>query len=129
MERHFLVVAADGTVREALAAALRKKGCTVTLAESGAQAERVVQSVAVQAALVESHLPDVTTSELRTRLRDLRSDCRVVELTGFSLVRNTPEMLRFGASDYLLRAEQIFDLLQPTEMVPTVSSWEQPTTQ
>jgi len=63
--------------------------------------------------LIESHLPDMTATELRGRLKRIRPECRVVVLTSFNQVRNTPELLRFGASDYLVRVEQVFELLQP----------------
>jgi response regulator RpfG family c-di-GMP phosphodiesterase len=130
VDRHFLVAAADGQVRNAIAEVLRKRGCTVTLAESGSQAEQVVQSVTVQTAIVESHLPDMTGSELGHRLRRLRPDCRVAVLTSFNLVRNTPELLRFGVSDYLIRADQVLDLLLGDDAAESVvGSWESPTTQ
>jgi response regulator RpfG family c-di-GMP phosphodiesterase len=125
VERNVLVVAADGVVRDALASDLRKKGLTVTLAANGAEAERVVHSVSVDMVLVESHLPDMSAEDLRGRLEQARPGCRVVLLTSFKLVRNTPEMLRFGAEDYLLRAGQIFDLMRPSnpddvESVPMI---------
>ncbi len=130
MESHVLVVAADGKVRHALATELRKKGCRVTLAENGSQAERVVQNVAVETALVESHLPDISSGELRTRLEGIRPGCRVVELTDFSLVRNTPELLRFGSSDCLIRLEQVLELLRPTAAdAGPAGSWHEPATQ
>lgn len=112
MERNFLVVAADGVVREALAADLRKQGYNVTRAANGAEAERVVQSVSLDLVLVESHLPDMSAEELRSRLQQIRPDCRVILLTSFRLVRNSPELLRFGAEDYLLRASQVFEMLR-----------------
>ena len=130
MERHLLVVAADGRVREDLAADFRKQGFTITLAESGAQAERVVQSVTARMILVESHLPDMTGLELRDRLRRLRPDSRVIVLTSFGRIRNKPEMLRFGASDYLIRADQLHDLLQDGDATHTeAGAWEHPATQ
>ena len=124
MDRNFLIVAADGKVREALAADLREQGFTVTLAESASQAERVVQTVSVQSVVIESHLPDMPAEELRTRLLQLRPECQVVLLTSYKLVRNTPELLRFGSSDYLLRAGQVFDLLRaPYESDGNLGAW------
>jgi len=111
VKRNFLVVAANEQVREALAGDLRAKGYSVTRAVSGAEAERVVRSVAVDAVLVESSLPDMTGEELTGRVKKIRPDCRSVILTSFEHVRNTPEQLRFGSGDYLLRASQVIDLL------------------
>jgi response regulator RpfG family c-di-GMP phosphodiesterase len=130
VERHFLVVAADGKVREDLAADLRNKGFTITLAENGSQAEQVLQSVTVRTVLIESHLPDMTGLELRARVLRLRPDCRVVVLTSFGLVRNKPEVLRFGSSDYLVRSEQISDLLQTGDAAEApLRAWDQPADQ
>ncbi len=112
MKRNFVVVAASAQVREALAGELRALGYTVTRATTGEAAEKIVGSVAVDAVIVESHLPDRRAEELRERLIELRPECRVVVVTSFEQVRNTPEQLRFGADDYLLRYDQILDLLQ-----------------
>lgn len=112
MDRNFLIVAADGQVREAIASDLRERGFTVTLAENGSEALRVVQSVSVDSIVVESHLADMSCEDLRSRVTAVRPDCRVVTLTSYKLVRNTPELLRFGTEDFLLRGQEIRDLLR-----------------
>ena len=80
MKRNFLVVASDARVRETLAGELWNLGFSVTRAVNGAEAERVVRSVSVDAVLTESTLPDMSGEELATRLKQIRSDCRVVVL-------------------------------------------------
>jgi len=112
LQRNFLIVAADGKVREALAADLRQQGFTVTLAASGSEAERVVRSVSVDKVVIEDHLPDTAGDRLRKRLCQARPDCRVILLSSFKLVRNSPELLRFGADDYLVRGTQLSELLR-----------------
>jgi response regulator RpfG family c-di-GMP phosphodiesterase len=89
-----------------------------------------MQGVAVKTAIVESHLPDMTGLELRSRLMQLRPGCRVVVLTNYGLVRNKPEVLRFGSADYLIRSEQLLGLLQtdPDESAPS-DTWDQPANQ
>ena len=130
MERHYLVVAADGNVREALAAPLRQQGMTVTFAGSGSQAERAVQSVKVDVAVVESHLRDMSVEELTRRLGEIRPDCEVVPLTSFQLIRNTPELLRFGITDYVFSSKQLPELLRPAKQnVSSARSWDEPATQ
>ena len=110
VKRNFLVVAANAQVREALARDLRAKGYSVTRAANGAEALRVVASVNLDAVLVESHLPDMSSEELRDRIKRARPRCRVVVLTSFDLVRNSPDQLRFGPEDFLMRADQVFEL-------------------
>lgn len=111
MKRNFLVVAASAQIREALAGELRGRGYSVTLAGSGSEAEKVVKHVAVEAVLVESSLPDTTGPELKQALLQIRPNCRVTLLTSFELIRNTPEQLRFGAKDFLVRDDQLFELI------------------
>lgn len=112
MNLHYLVVAGDSQVRQALGNELRMSGFNLTLAENGAQAELIAQSVSVDVALVETHLSDMTLEELRRRLKNCRPKCRVIALTSFDLVRNKPEMLQFGAGHYLVGADQLLE--QPT---------------
>jgi len=111
VKRNFLVVAGDAQVREALAGGLRAKGYTVTRAVNGKDAEKIVRTVAVDAVLMESTLPDTSGEELAEKIKKVRPDCRIVILTSFEHVRNTPDQLRFGADDYLLRSSQVIDLL------------------
>ena len=112
MKRNFLVVGSNAQVREALAGELRAMGYTVTRAANGSEAKRVVGTVSFDSVLIESHLPDVSPDELREQLQQIRPDCRVVILTSFDLVRNSPEQLQFGSDDYLVSSGQIFDLLR-----------------
>jgi response regulator RpfG family c-di-GMP phosphodiesterase len=112
MKHNMLVVTANARVRESLAGDLRAMGYAVTRAVSGAEAERVARSVSVDAALTESNLPDMTGEELATRLGRIRPDCRVIVMTNFEMVKNSPDQLRFGANDYLLRSDQILRLLE-----------------
>jgi response regulator RpfG family c-di-GMP phosphodiesterase len=112
VKRNFLIAASDGQVREDLARDLRANGYSVTLASDGSAAMRVVRGVTVDAVLIESHLPDMTAEQLKIQIQQLRPECRVVVLSGFEKVRNTPDQLRFGAEDYILGREQISDLLR-----------------
>ena len=112
MKHNMLVVAANSRVRESLASDLRASGYAVTRAVSGAEAERVARTVSVYAVLTESSLPDMTGEELATRLGRIRPECRIIVMTNFETIKNSPDQLRFGADDYLLRSEQILRLLQ-----------------
>lgn len=119
MKRNFLIVAANGQQREELAGELRGRGFTVTRAASGKEAERVVRSVSFDVVLIESHLSDTGAAALRDQLRKVRPDCRVVVLTSFDQLRNSPRQLEFGQGHYLLDAREIYDLLgerhEPTQ--------------
>ncbi len=111
MQRNILIVASNAGVRESLGRSLRQRGFQVTLAMSGAEALRMVRSVAVDAAIVESHIPDVRAEQLQTRLREARPGCRIVTLTSYGLARATPELLALGPGDYIIREENLLSLL------------------
>ena len=130
VNRHFLVVATDGKVREALSADLRRSGFKVTLAANASQALRVAKSVSVHEALIESHLPDMPATELRDRLVEIHPQCRALVLSAYSLVRNSSELLQFGSSDYLVHADQVVQLLHSSEAAGADhDSWSEKGTQ
>jgi len=112
VKRNFVVVAHDEQVREALAGDLRARGYSVTRAKTARQAEQIVRSVAVDTILIESHLPDMPPEELRIRISKVRPDCRVVVLTDYRQVRNTPEQLYHDGNEFLLRPGDVLDLVE-----------------
>ncbi|HXV75707.1 MAG TPA: HD domain-containing phosphohydrolase, partial [Candidatus Polarisedimenticolaceae bacterium] len=112
MKHHFVVVAHDDRVREALAGELRSRGYSVTRAASARQTEQIVDTVAVDVVIVESHLPDMPPEELRARLIRARPACRVIVLSDFRRVRNTPEQLAFGDNAFLLRSSEVLELVE-----------------
>jgi len=111
VKRNFLIVAANAQAREALATGLRAAGFAVTRAANGAEAERVAQSVSLDAVIIESHLPDMSADDLQQRILRVRPDCRVAIVTSFEQIKNSPAQLRFGVNDYLLNTDQLLPLL------------------
>ena len=111
MRRNFLVVAANAQAREDLATGLRAAGFTVTRASNGAEAERVAQSVSLDAVIIESHLPDMSAEDLQQRIKRVRPDCRVAAVSSFEQIKNSPAQLKYGANDYLLNADQLLPLV------------------
>ncbi|MDH3628654.1 MAG: response regulator [Acidobacteriota bacterium] len=110
MKRNFLVVVSNVALRESLAGELRQSGFTVTRAVSGAEAERVIKAVTFDAVMIESHLPDMTAAELSDRIHAVRPECRVLTLTSYDMIRNTPEQLQFGSDDFIINSQQVFEL-------------------
>ncbi|NIV76435.1 MAG: response regulator, partial [Gammaproteobacteria bacterium] len=96
MKRNFLIVAANAQTREALASGLRAVGYAVTRAANGAEAERVAQSVSLDAVIIESHLPDMSAEDLTQRIQRVRPDCRVATVSSFEQIKNSPAQLRYG---------------------------------
>ena len=120
MKPNFLVVAANAQAREALAKGLRAAGYAITRAANGAEAERAAQSVSLDAVLIETHLPDMSVEELRQRIQQVRPDCRVVAVSSFAQIKNSPAQLKYGTNDYLLDADQLLALVgAPFEAIET----------
>jgi len=111
VKRDFLVVAGSGQVREELATELRSRGYSVALAASGTEAERVVRSVPVDAALIESHLPDVAADELASRLRQIQPRCRVTRLSSLEQALKKPDMRLATERAFVLHRDEFLDLL------------------
>jgi len=111
VKRNFLIVAANAQAREILASGLRAAGYAVTRAVNGAEAERVAQSVGLDAVIIESHLPDMSAEDLQQRIKRVRPDCRVAIVSSFELIKNSPAQLKYGANDYLLNLQQLLPLL------------------
>jgi response regulator RpfG family c-di-GMP phosphodiesterase len=112
VKQNFVVVAHGEQAREALARDLHAHGYSVTRATSGRQAEQIVRSVAVDAVIIESHLPDMPPEELRARIAKLRPGCRVTVVTDFGQLRSTPQELYQEHGGYLLRAAEVLGLVE-----------------
>jgi response regulator RpfG family c-di-GMP phosphodiesterase len=129
MNTHYLVVAGDSQVRQSMAAELRRGGFNLTLAENGAQAVLIAQSVQVDVALVESHLSDMTLDDLRKKLVDCRPKCRVISMTSYDMVRNKPAMLQYGSGHYLIGIDQLLDTPTTATVDSDASNWISPSNQ
>ena len=128
MHRNFLVVAESGKARETLATSLRKRGHTVTMAASAAEALQIVHSVSVGAALIASGPGDNSSRQLRTQILDERPECRVILVSDFESTRNSGELLLFGTDNYILTGDELLALLSgPPEDVATKMEREKET--
>jgi response regulator RpfG family c-di-GMP phosphodiesterase len=116
MFRNCLVVSAHPPVRERLAAALRERGLTVTLAASGDEALAVVKNVAVDTVLVDGAPVGMKLETLRRKVESMRSGCRVVAATSAGPIKGTAELLRLGEDDFLLRARDLARLIPDVDV-------------
>lgn len=112
MTRNYLVVSSRPRVREMISSALQRSGFTVTLASTVSEALKVVRSVSLDAALVESSLADGKGESFRRRLARERPDCRVLVFTNASTARDQHELLSLGEEDYVLSQEDLIELVR-----------------
>lgn len=111
MFRNYLVVSSNARTRDNLAAALRTRGYTVTLASTGTEALLVTKSVSVDTAIIDTAIPDMRADSLRKQIETIRPECGVAMLTPFAAVKGTTDLLRLGEDDFLLRKSDLIDLL------------------
>lgn len=106
-----VIVSENPKVRELLAAAVRARGAKPTLATSADDAERVLESVDAEFVILETRRVDASTRRLQGRLERIRPACRVLVLTAFGSVRQTPDLLHFGHEDVLMAMSQLAEIL------------------
>ncbi|MBZ0155715.1 MAG: hybrid sensor histidine kinase/response regulator [Alphaproteobacteria bacterium] len=107
-----LVVDDDSFVRDMLAMILGTGGYDVTTAGNGADAlSRYSREPGIGLVISDMNMPEMNGLELIRNLRGAEDDVPIVILTGNNEISVAVEALNSGASDYLLKDENIQDTL------------------
>ena len=112
MPQRVVVVSENAKTRETLAHAVRARGWKPTFAGSADEAVRVLETVDAAVVLVETGRMDARTRRLCTRLAQVRPGCRIVPLTSFAAVRQTPDLLQFDSDDFLIDVTSLLATLE-----------------
>jgi DNA-binding response OmpR family regulator len=96
-----LVAEDHGRLATAIAEGLRREGIAVDIAFDGADALRHVAVHRYDVIVLDRDLPQVHGDEVCRRVREDRSNMRVLMLTAASTIRDRVEGLGLGADDYL----------------------------
>jgi putative nucleotidyltransferase with HDIG domain len=110
-----LVVSNDVFVRELLTSLLGEEGFRVTLAGTGAEALKIAANAKLDFALLESFLSDYSGVELKRRIGRLSPKTHVVVLSSFTAIRSSEDVLRFGASDFIVDQRELLGLMRAAE--------------
>ncbi len=110
--KSILVISNDASVRDMLANLLSESGFHVSLAGTGAEALKIAASRAVDYALAELFLPDISGVELKRRLQRLSPKTRAIVASSFTIIKSSDDVLRFGSSDFILDQKELLDLLK-----------------
>ncbi len=103
-----LVVDDDPFVAEMLAVILDADGYAVETAENGLQAlERMAAAPDTGLVVSDMNMPGMNGLELIARVRELNADVPIIILTGNNEISVAIQALNGGASDYLLKDENI----------------------
>jgi DNA-binding response OmpR family regulator len=98
-----LVAEDHGRLATAIAEGLRREGMAVDIAFDGADALRHVAVHRYDVVVLDRDLPQVHGDDVCRRMREERSNTRVLMLTAASTIRDRVEGLGIGADDYLTK--------------------------
>nr|WP_320011794.1 response regulator [uncultured Desulfobulbus sp.] len=103
MQNLHSVLIVDDEVRfcSSLEFLLEAEGYQVALANTGKEAEALLQEQNFSAALVDINLPDISGTQIAADLGQHHPDTAVIIMTGNATVDNAVEALRLGVYDYL----------------------------
>ena len=100
-DKSLLIVDDDNPLRNRLARAMEKKGFKVILADSVKQGINKAKNVAPAFAVVDLRLGDGNGLEVIKEIRRVKSDSRVVMLTGYGNIPTAVAAVKAGAIDYI----------------------------
>lgn len=105
LNKSILLVDDEQIIREAIGETLSWLGFSVTFAESGDEAIEKLQvsSQSYDLVILDMIMPGMNGKECFTRIRELRSDIKVLISTGFSEDMNQEELLKMGVCGILVK--------------------------
>ena len=100
-DKSLLIVDDDNPLRDRLARAMEKKGFKVIQADSVKQGINKAKNAAPAFAVVDLRLGDGNGLEVIKEIRKVKSDSRVVMLTGYGNIPTAVAAVKAGAIDYI----------------------------
>jgi DNA-binding NtrC family response regulator len=100
---HILVVDDDALVCQQLEQLFAHDGYRVTVASVGEQALQFLQDEDVDLVVTDIRLPGLDGIELTKRIIERWNDVPVIVMTGYAEIDNAVEVLKIGASDYIVK--------------------------
>lgn len=106
-----LIVEDDVDFADALARAMRKRGCEVALAHDADEAARVAETFAPTHAVVDLKLPGASGLKVVEALAARATPPAIVVLTGYASIATAVEAVRLGARHYLAKPANADEVL------------------
>ncbi|MGR3757007.1 MAG: ActR/PrrA/RegA family redox response regulator transcription factor [Tranquillimonas sp.] len=110
-DRTLLLVDDDESFVKRLARAMEKRGFEVETAESVAQGRSMVSARPPAYAVIDLRLQDGNGLDVVEAIRELRSDSRIVVLTGYGAIATAVAAVKIGATDYLSKPADANDIV------------------
>lgn len=112
-----LIADDDPFVGEMLAEILQSEGCAVELAKDGCEAyNKFFSGPYINIIVSDMNMPGMSGLQLLRKLRDENVDVPIIILTGDNEISAAIEAIKKGASDYIVKDENIQDTLIPSVM-------------
>ena len=109
-DKSLLIVDDDNPLRDRLARAMEKKGFKVIQADSVKQGINKAKNAAPAFAVVDLRLGDGNGLEVIKEIRRVKSDSRVVMLTGYGNIPTAVAAVKAGAIDYIPKPADADDI-------------------
>ena len=100
---HILVVDDDAVIRQQLEQLFTHEGYRVKVESGAEQALQLLQNEDVDLVVTDIRLPGMDGIELTKRIVERWSDVPVIVMTGYADIDNAVEVLKNGASDYIVK--------------------------
>lgn len=110
-DRSLLLVDDDSVFVTRLARAMEKRGFQAQIAESVAAGKAAAGLNPPAYAVIDLRLQDGNGLDVVEALRDRRSDCRIVVLTGYGAIATAVAAVKSGAIDYLAKPADADDIM------------------
>ncbi len=110
-QKSILLVDDDKSILRILTRILQKQGYGVRTAETGREAEEMINSQSYDLALIDVKLPDTDGVDLLQKIQVTRPNMIKIILTGFASMDNGIKALNSGADAYLVKP------VEPTELL------------
>ena len=107
-----LVIDDEATIREVLTRVLGDEGYSVEAVENGKNALKICEKQYFDVALIDIQLPDISGTELLTKLKELRPKMVRILITGHPSIENAIAAVNKKCDGYILKPFDIPQLLQ-----------------
>ena len=116
MNAKIALIEDEPDIRRMLRSFLETKGCSVSEAEDGRAAEKLLAAESFDLILMDLMLPGVSGEHLIAELRT-RSHTPVIVISAKSMLETRLDVLRLGADDYIMKPFDLNEVLVRMEVV------------
>jgi DNA-binding NtrC family response regulator len=110
-QKSILIIDDDKSILRILTRILQKQGYSTHTAETGREAEEMINNQSYDLALIDVKLPDTDGIDLLQAMQETRPNMIKIILTGFASMDNGIKALTAGADAYLVKP------VEPTELL------------